>query len=129
VLIGVVGVWLGVPILDPIIGIAITIAILFIVKDAALAVWTRLIEGIEPEILAAIEHAPSHVTGVRAVGEVRARWLGHRVYSDVMIEVDPQLSVAEADVLAQQVEKSLRQHVRLLGTAVVRVCPASSRQG
>jgi hypothetical protein len=30
------------PILDPIIGIAITIAILFIVKNAAVSVWTRL---------------------------------------------------------------------------------------
>src|SRR5262249_45558418 len=55
VLIGVSGVWLGYPILDPIVGIAITIAILFIVKDAASSVWMRLIDGIEPEILAQIE--------------------------------------------------------------------------
>ena len=60
---------------DPIIGIAITIAIaiLFIVKNAAVSVWTRLIDGIEPEILAEIEHAPTHVAGVRAVRDVRAR--------------------------------------------------------
>jgi hypothetical protein len=47
-LVGVIGVAL--PILDPIIGIAITIAIaiLFIVKNAAVSVWTRLIDGIEP---------------------------------------------------------------------------------
>jgi divalent metal cation (Fe/Co/Zn/Cd) transporter len=89
VLIGVVGVWLGFPILDPIIGIAITVAILFIVKDAAFSVWTRLIDGIEPEILSQIEHAPMHVEGVLSVPEVRARWLGHRVYSDVAITVDP----------------------------------------
>jgi len=58
---------------DPIIGIAITIAILFIVKNAAVSVWTRLIDGIEPEILAEIEHALTHVAGVRAVRDVRAR--------------------------------------------------------
>jgi cation diffusion facilitator family transporter len=125
VLVGVVGVALGVPILDPIIGIAITIAIRLIVKNAAISVWTRLIDGIEPEILAEIEHAPTHITGVRAVREVRARWIGHRVYSDLAIEVDPKLSVGEGDVLAQQVEKSLHQHVRLLGKVVVRICPAS----
>jgi len=50
-LVGIIGVAL--PILDPTIGIAITIAILFIVKNAAVAVWTRLIDGIEPKILAA----------------------------------------------------------------------------
>ncbi|MEO6870683.1 MAG: cation transporter [Chthoniobacterales bacterium] len=83
VLIGVIGVWFGFPILDPIVGILITIAILFIVKDAAFSIWTRLIDGIEPEILAEIERAPRQVSGVTGVRDVRARWLGHRVHSDV----------------------------------------------
>ena len=124
VLIGVVGVWLGFPILDPIIGIAITVAILFIVKDAAFSVWTRLIDGIEPEILSQIEHAPMHVEGVLNVPDVRARWLGHRVYSDVAITVDPTLSVSQAHAISKKVEQSLRDHIRLLGSVVVRVCPA-----
>ncbi len=108
VLIGVLGVWFGFPILDPIVGILITVAILFIVKDAAFSIWTRLIDGIEPEILAEIEHAPRHVKGVTGVRDVRARWLGHRVYSDVAIEVDPTLSVREADVISKKVGKALR---------------------
>ena len=125
VLIGVGGVALNFPILDPIIGVLITVAILFIVKDAARAVWIRLIDGIEPEILAEIEHAPMHVPGVRRVREVRARWMGHRVYADVAIEVSPELPVREADALARDVEKSLHDHVRLLGSVVVRACPAA----
>ncbi|MGH8165135.1 MAG: cation transporter dimerization domain-containing protein, partial [Rhodanobacteraceae bacterium] len=88
------------------------------------SIWTRLIEGIEPEILAEIEHAPRHVDGVTGVRDVRARWLGHRVYSDVAIEVDPTLSVREADVISKKVEKALRDHVRLLDSVVVRICPA-----
>ncbi|MBF0283749.1 MAG: cation transporter [Magnetococcales bacterium] len=121
VLIGVIGTWLGYPLLDPIVGVGITIAILFIVKDAAKAVWHRLIDGIEPEILDEIAHAPSHVAGVRAVRTVRARWIGHKVYSDVTIAVDPQLPVQVADDIARAVERSLREHVRLLGEVVVRV--------
>lgn len=124
VLIGVAGVWFGLPILDPIIGVAITIAILFIVKDAASSVGMRLIDGIEPEILAQIEHAPMHVDGVRAVHDVRARWLGHRVYSDVTIEVDPTLSVKEAECICSAVQKSLQDHLPLLGNTIVRVRPA-----
>lgn len=58
VLIGVAGIWLGFPILDPLVGIAITIAILFIVKDAARAIWRRLIDGIEPEIVTQLERTP-----------------------------------------------------------------------
>ena len=93
-------------------------------KGAALSIWIRLIDGIEPEILAEIEHAPTHVAGVLGVHDVRARWLGHRVYSDVAINVDPALSVQEADAISQKVEQALRDHVRLLGSVVVRVCPS-----
>ena len=121
VLIGVLGVRFGVPILDPIVGLGITIAILFIVKDAALSVWMRLIDGIEPDILGQIEHAPTHVAGVKGVQRVRARWIGHRVYGDVEIVVDPGMSVGEADTLAEQVRQSLRERVRLLGDATVSV--------
>ena len=123
VLLGVFGVWLGFPIFDPIVGILITIAILFIVKDAGRSVWNRLIDGIEPEILAEIEHAPMHVEGVLGVKSVRARWIGHRVYSDVQVSVDPSLSVEAGQEIAEQVEQSMRDHVRLLGEAVVRVTP------
>ncbi len=123
VLLGVVGVWIGLPIIDPLVGVGITIAILFIVKDAAKSVWVRLIDGIEPEILAEIEHAPTHVSGVTRVHDVRARWIGHRVHTDVVIDVNPDLSVREADEMAKKVEQELRNHVRLLGSAVVRVRP------
>lgn len=121
VLIGVIGTWLGFPLADPIVGIGITLAILFIVKDAARAVWHRLIDGIEPEILDDIAHAPSHIAGVQAVRTVRARWIGHKVYSDVAIAVDPNLPVHVADAIARAVERSLRAHVRPLGEVVVRV--------
>lgn len=125
VLIGVGGVALGVPILDPIVGLLITIAILFIVKDAARAVWIRLIDGIEPEVLMQIEHAPVHVPGVIDVHDVRARWIGHRVHSDIVVTVRPDLSVAEGEVIAKGVEKAVLEHVRLLGSVVVRVSPAA----
>jgi len=46
VLVGVVGVALGAPILDPLAGLGITVAILFIVKSSARAVWMRLIDRI-----------------------------------------------------------------------------------
>ncbi len=124
VLIGVLGVAVGFPILDPLVGIAITIAILFIVKDAAIAVWRRLIDGIEPEIVSAIEHAPTHITGVRGVHQVRARWVGHKVQTDLHITVDPDLSVRESHAIVEEVEQTLRGHIRSFGGAVVHVCPA-----
>ena len=118
VLIGVPGVWAEFPILDPLVGIAITIAILFIVKDAARAAWRRLIDGIEPEIVRAIEHAPTHVAGVRDVHRVRARWVGHTVHADPHISVDPDLSVRESHALTEAVEAD-----------PARACPLVRRRG
>jgi len=124
VLIGVLGVWAGFPILDPLVGIAITVAILFIVKDAARSVWGRMIDGIEPEIVAEIEHAPTHVAGVREVHQVRARWVGHKVQADLHITVDPDLSVRESHAITEAVERNLREHIRSFGGVVIHVCPA-----
>jgi cation diffusion facilitator family transporter len=125
VLIGAIGVWVGVPVLDPLIGLAITVAILFIVKDAARAVFLRVLDGVEPGILTKVEQAPLHVEGVQGVHEVRARWLGHRVHADLHVTVDRRLSVAEAHSIMDQVHDELAEHVPAFGGATIHVCPCS----
>lgn len=129
VLIGALGVAAGVPVLDPLVGLAITAAILYIVKDAAGAVFHRLLDGIEPEILAQVEHAPLHVAGVQGVHEARARWLGHRVHADLHVTVDPLLSVAEAHQVVEEVHRALVDHVSTLGGAIIHVCPGPEHDG
>ncbi len=124
VLIGVVGVWVGVPILDPLIGIAITIAILFIVKDASLAVLRRMIDGIEPETVDAIADTASHVQGVEAVSRVRARWIGHKIASEVQIAVAPDTSVAQAHAIGREVEHQVGHAVPHVRDIVVVAVPA-----
>lgn len=123
VLIGAIGVAVGVPMLDPLIGLLITVAILFIVRDAAKAVFLRMLDGIEPSILAKVEHAPTHVAGVLDMHEARARWLGHKVHADLHITVDPSLTVAESHVIADRVRDALAEHIPALGGAMVHVCP------
>ena len=51
VLIGVVGVWLGYPQADAFVGLAITIAIFKIVWDSGKSLFTRLLDGIDPEVV------------------------------------------------------------------------------
>jgi len=72
VLIAVGGTLLGVPIIDPLIGLLITITILVILKSASSSIFRRLLDGIEPEISAKVEHAAIHVEGVRGVENARA---------------------------------------------------------
>lgn len=49
VLLGATGVWLGYPMADPIVGLLIAAAILVIVWQSGKMVFTRLLDGVEPE--------------------------------------------------------------------------------
>ncbi len=57
VLLGALGVWLGFPQADPLVGIGITFAILMILKDAARQIWFRLMDAVDPAILQRAEEA------------------------------------------------------------------------
>jgi cation diffusion facilitator family transporter len=126
VLVGALGVAAGVEILDPIVGLGITVAILFIVRDAARSVFRRVLDGIEPEILHDIEQVSGAVEGVQDVHEVRARWIGHRVHADLHITVDRTLSVGESHLIIERVEQALADQIPGFGHAIIHVDPCSN---
>jgi cation diffusion facilitator family transporter len=123
VLLGAVGVWLGYPLADPIVGLLIVAAILVIVWQLGKTVFTRLLDGVEPEVIEEIRHAAQDVPGVEEAAEVRARWLGHRLRAEVNVAVDPELSVAEGHAIAREVNHRLLHELRYLDMAVVHVDP------
>jgi cation diffusion facilitator family transporter len=123
VLAGAAGVWLGYPLADPLVGLLIAAAILVIVWQSGKAVFTRLLDGVEPGALEEVRHAASHVPGVEEVSEVRARWLGHRLHAEVNVAVDPDLSVAEGHAIAREVNHQLLHHLSYLSGAVVHIDP------
>lgn len=123
VLLGAVGVWLGYPLADPIVGLLIALAILVIVWQFGKAVFTRLLDGVDPEVIEEIRHAARHVAGVEDVAEVRARWLGHRLRAEINVAVSPELSVAEGHAIAQAVNHHLLHELRYLEIAVVHLDP------
>ena len=123
VLFGAIGVWFGFPLADPIVGLLITAAILVIVWQSAKAVFTRLLDGVEPEVIEEIRHATAHVPGVEEVAETRARWLGHRLRAEINIAVSPDLSVAQGHAVAREVNHQLLHELRFLDSAIVHVDP------
>jgi len=65
-----------------------------------------LLDGVEPEVIAAIHHA-KHVPEVLEVRGVKARWTGHRLQAELAIAVYPELSVVEAQAIATAVREQL----------------------
>jgi cation diffusion facilitator family transporter len=123
VLFGAVGVWLGYPLADPIIGLLITAAIFGIVIQSGKSIFFRMLDGAEPKIIAEIHHTAEHAPQVKEVSEVRARWLGHRLHAELNIAVDPQLTIAQAHAVAADVRHRLLHHLDYLSLVVIHVDP------
>ena len=124
VLFGAVGVWLGYPLADPIVGLLITAGIFGIVIHSGKSIFVRMLDGAEPRIIDEIRHAAAHVAEVKDVTEVRARWLGHRLHAEVNIAVNPQMTIAQAHAVATEVRHQLLHHLSYLSLVVIHVDPA-----
>lgn len=126
VLPGALGIWMGYPLADPIVGILITIVILTIVWDSGKSVFARLLDGVDPEVINEIKHAASHVLGVGDVSEVRVRWLGHRMHAELNISVNQDLSVEKGHEIAKAVRHELLHHLRYLFNATIHIDPQNA---
>ena len=92
VLIAVIGTLIGVPILDPIVGVVIALAIVGITWNAIKAIWYRMMDAVDPHL---VEHLEAHalgVEGVLAIETLRLRWVGHRMYGVMKIAVSADAS-------------------------------------
>ena len=123
VVIAAIGVALGFPLADPIIGLVITVAILWVLKDAARAVFRRLMDAVDPELVAEIERVAAGVEGVIEVETVRVRWMGHRLIASTDLVVNCQLTVAEGHDISEGVRHALFHEVRGLDTVIVHLDP------
>ena len=119
VVLGAIGVALGFPLADPIIGLIITVAIFGIVWQSARAVMTRMLDGVEPGLVEDVIHASEHVDGIERVTDVRARWLGHRLHVEAKIVVDERRLVAAANEIAEAYRQELLHHLPGLASATI----------
>jgi divalent metal cation (Fe/Co/Zn/Cd) transporter len=99
------------------------VAIFILVWETARAMFDRMLDGVDPEIVETIEHTAGHVPRVEEVTEVRARWIGHRLHAEVNITVRGGLSVADGHEIAKEVRHQLLHHLPHLGGVVVHVDP------
>jgi len=123
VLLAAAGSWLGFPILDPIIGIVIGVIILFVTRDATVTMWYRLMDAIDPELLAKVESIVQGQAGVKEMRRVRMRWAGHRLYAEVTIAADPYLTAIQSHQIAEDLRHDLFHEIPNLAEVMVHVDP------
>ncbi|MFF4491551.1 cation diffusion facilitator family transporter [Streptomyces sp. NPDC001544] len=124
VLVGAGGSALGWQLADPLVGLAITAAIGLVLRDAAREVFRRVMDAVDPALVDRAERALGEVAGVLEVGELRLRWIGHRLRAEVAVVVDGEATVRQAHAVAVEAEHALLHAVPRLTAALVHADPA-----
>jgi cation diffusion facilitator family transporter len=123
VLAGAIGVWLGFPLLDPLIGLGISAAILFICWDTARDMSYRVMDAVDPQIPHLVENVAKTTTGVMDVHDVAVRWVGHRQRTEFHITVDCQMPTCQSHAIAETIRHQLFHIMPALVDATVHVDP------
>lgn len=124
VAVGAVGVALGFPLADPLVGLGISAAILVILIRAARDVFGRLMDSVDPALVRRVRAAALAVDGVHGVDATRLRWLGSQLRAELHLRCDSTATVAAAHDVATTVEHVLLHEVPRLRAATVHVGPA-----
>ena len=128
VLAGAIGVWLGYPIFDPLIGLGIGIAILGIVWHTAKDMWHRMMDAVDPEIYGEFKHIASHVDGVIDVHGAAIRWVGHRLWGEMHVTVDCNITVLQGHIITEEVRHSLFHEFPALVEVIVHADPCECNE-
>jgi cation diffusion facilitator family transporter len=108
---------------DPAVGLLITVAILFVLKNAAREIYRRLMDAVDPDLVEQAEGLLSDVPGVLAVDAVRLRWVGHELHGEADIACDPDLTIAGGHEIAERALHRLLHELPRLSQATIHTNP------
>ncbi|HET6187634.1 MAG TPA: cation diffusion facilitator family transporter [Trebonia sp.] len=123
VLLGAGGVALGWNWADPLAGLLITVAILAVLRQAAREIYRRLMDAVDPGLVGQAERTLLATPGVLGAGQVRLRWIGHRLRAECEVIVDPAASAVAAHQVAVRAEHELLHALPRLSAALVHADP------
>jgi divalent metal cation (Fe/Co/Zn/Cd) transporter len=104
-------------------GLLITVAMVAALRHAAREIWRRLMDAVDPALVDRAEWALRAPPGVLAVGQVRLRWVGHRLRAECEVVVDAAASAVQAHQVAVDAEHGLRHALPRLAAALVHTDP------
>jgi cation diffusion facilitator family transporter len=103
--------WMGFAIADPLAGIGVTIAIVYILAGTVSRLVLRMMDAVDPEVIDEISTAAVSVKGVLGVHDVRARWVGRELIAVLHVECAPDATLAQAHDIAMAVEHEVEHRV------------------
>jgi cation diffusion facilitator family transporter len=123
VLAGALGVAAGFDRADAIAGLAIAALILSVLREAAGDVLARLMDAVDPALVEQARTVLTGVDGVQDVGDLRIRWIGHRLHAEAEITVDGDLPLSAAHGITEEARHSLLHDIPRLTSAIIHADP------
>ncbi|MCJ7773437.1 MAG: cation diffusion facilitator family transporter, partial [Desulfobacterales bacterium] len=122
----VLGSWLNIPILDPIFGLLIGIAIVFITRDAIVAMWYRLMDAVDPHLLEHAESAIRKNSAVQDIKYLRMRWVGHSLHLESSLYVKSTLDFSQIQLIKTELEQELKNEIVYLSELTLSMVPQNT---
>jgi cation diffusion facilitator family transporter len=123
VLAGAIGVAAGFDRADAIAGLLIAVLIVSVLREAAADVVARLMDAVDPALAEQARGVLAGVDGVERVGELRIRWIGHRLHAEAEVAVDEDLTLAVAHRITEDARHHLLHEVPRLASAIIHADP------
>ncbi len=123
VLFSAIGMWLNFPLADPLIGLLITLVILRIAWGSCKAVFLRLLDAVDPEVVAEIQDTARQTKGILEVTDTRVRWLGHRLHAELNLALSSNLTIEQGHDIAMEVRHNLLHNLQYLSHATIHIDP------
>lgn len=124
VVIGLLGTFVGWLFLD---AAAAVLVALMILRMGGKLVWTGLRElidtSVEPRLYDKIKQVITDTPGVAECHELRTRFAGGKIFTDVHVIVAPKVSVSEGHRIGEQVELNLFQSIEHMHDVIVHIDP------
>jgi len=102
---------LGLRLADPIVGLVITGAILYLLGGTLRKLVLRMMDAVDPQLIDELSTAAEQTDGVLGVHDVRARWVGRELVAVMHVDLDAGISLKDAHAVARHVEHEVAHAV------------------
>lgn len=114
---GVIGIWLGFPLADPIVGLLIAVTIAILLWGTVRDIGRRLMDGVSPALTDKLAdvvrlHAPSNSTS-------RLRWSGHKLHAEFSVPATACRDLDELSALAAELKHATVHALPNIGSVAV----------
>ncbi len=116
---------LGLGLADPIAGVLITIAIIYVLAGTVRSLFYRMMDAVDPQVIVEMTAAARRVEGVMDVHDVTAHWVGRELWAAMHIDCDADATLLEAHDVAERVHHEV-SHAVDLGRLDVHMDPGTA---